>query len=119
VWIVRWILVASVIILILGLALQNDDLVNLSFFTWQSGKVPVYMVIYISFAAGMIVFLLLSIFHSVQQSFVIRKQKRTIRKLEDELDRLKSSIAAEQMESPRTGDAEGESKPKGEIPQSE
>jgi len=91
VWIVRWILIASVIILILGLALQNDDLVELSFFTWNSGQIPVYMVIYISFAAGMIVFLLLSIFHSVQQSLVVRKQKRTIRNLEVEIEKMKTA----------------------------
>jgi len=95
VWIVRWILIASVIILILGLALQNDDLVELSFFTWNTGEIPVYMVIYLSFAAGMIVFLLLSIFHSVQQSFTIGKQKRTIRKLEAELDNFRTAAADE------------------------
>jgi len=102
VWIVRWIIVASVIILILGLALQNDDLVELSFFTWNSGEIPVYMVIYLSFAAGMIVFLLLSIFHSVQQSFVIRKQKRTIRKLEAELDSFRTAVAEEKESLPES-----------------
>ena len=90
-WVARWILIATVIILILGLALQNDDLVELSFFTWKSGPIPIYMVLYIAFAAGMVVFLLLSIFHSVQQSLVIKKQKKTIRKLETELEKMKAT----------------------------
>ncbi len=92
-WIVRWILIATIIIVILGLALQNDDLVELSFFTWQSGKIPVYMVIYIAFAAGMIVFMLLAIFRSVQQSLVISRNKKTIRKLQEELDKIKSATS--------------------------
>jgi len=92
-WIVRWILIATIIIVILGLALQNNDLVELSFFTWQSGKIPVYMVIYIAFAAGMIVFMLLAIFRSVQQSLVISRSKKTIRQLQEELDKIKSTTS--------------------------
>lgn len=118
-WIVRWIIVASVIILILGLALQNDDLVELSFFTWESGKVPVYMVIYISFAAGMIVFFLLSIFHSVQQSFVIKRQKKTIRTLEAELDKIKSAMTEIQTDSPEIKKTDEETGKKGTPPQTE
>ncbi len=90
-WIVRWILIATIIIVILGLALQNNDLVELSFFTWQSGKIPVYMVIYIAFAAGMVVFMLLAIFRSLQQSLEISRNKKTIRQLQEELDNIKSS----------------------------
>jgi len=103
VWIVRWILIATIIIVILGLALQNNQLVELTFFTWHSARIPVYMVIYLAFAAGMIVFMLLSIFRSVQQSLEIRRNKKTIRQLQEELDKIKSALATEDEAGPASG----------------
>lgn len=87
--IVRWILIATIIIIILGLALQNNELVSVSVFTWQSNQIPIYMVIYFSFAGGMIVFLLLSAYYQVQQSVELRRSKKEVLRLQDELEKLK------------------------------
>jgi len=90
VWIVRWILIATIIIVILGLALQNNQLVSISVYTWQSNQIPIYMVIYFAFAGGMIVFLLLSAYYQVQQSVELRRSKKEVLRLQDELEKLKT-----------------------------
>ncbi len=90
VWIVRWILIATIIIVILGLALQNNELVSISIYTWQWNQIPVWMVFFVSFAAGMIVFLLFSVYHQVQLSVELRRSKKEVLRLQDELEKLKT-----------------------------
>ena len=88
-WIVRWTLIATIIIVILGLALQNNELVEISIFKWQSGKIPIYLVIYIAFAAGMIVFLLLSVYYQIQAQMDLRRCRREMRRLQNQLEQMK------------------------------
>ncbi len=90
-WIIRWTLIATIIIAILGISLQNIQLVQISVLNWQSGKIPIYLVIYFSFAAGMIVFLLFSAYRQVQQSIELGRYRKEMRKLQEELDKSRSS----------------------------
>jgi len=89
VWIVRWTFIAIILIVILGFSLQNTQLVEISVLGWQSGEIPIYLVIYFAFAAGVLVFLLVAAFHQFQQRAEVRRCRREIKRLEGELDRLR------------------------------
>ena len=91
-WIVRWTLVAVIILVILGLALQNNELVEIRFFTWHSGELPIYFVFYFAFAAGMLVFLLISAYFQVQRQLELHRSQKEIKRLQDEVDSLKAKI---------------------------
>jgi len=91
VWIIRWTLIAAIIIAILGISLQNTQLVQISVLNWHSGQIPIHLVIYFSFAAGMVVFLLFSAYRQVQQSIELGRYRKEMRKLQEELVKIRSS----------------------------
>jgi len=90
VWIVRWTFIALIVILILGFSLQNTDLVKIDIWTWHSGQIPIYLVIYCAFAAGMLTFLIVALFYQIQHQAALRNCRRDIKRLQQELDRLRT-----------------------------
>jgi uncharacterized integral membrane protein len=94
-WIVRWTLITILILVILGLALQNDQLVEISFFNWHSGQLPVYFIFYFAFAAGMLVFLLISGYFQFIRFMELNRCKKEITRLELEVDSLKKQLPKE------------------------
>ncbi|MCF7810587.1 LapA family protein [bacterium] len=88
-WIARWTLITILILVILGLALQNDDLVEISLFNWHSGQLPVYFIFYFAFAAGMLVFLLISGYFQFVRYMELNRCRKEIARLELEVDKLK------------------------------
>lgn len=90
-WIVRWTLIGIMIIIILGFALQNtENMVSITIWDWRSGEIPVYLVIYVAFAAGMLVFLLATAVYQIQHATELRRCRREIRRLQEELDRMRT-----------------------------
>ena len=54
-WILRWFFAAGFIILGIGFAMQNaDQLVTISLLHWKSQNTPLWVVMYLSFALGVI-----------------------------------------------------------------
>ena len=102
-WIVRWALITVVILLILGLALQNDQLVEIHLFNWHSGQLPLYFVFYFAFAAGMLAFLLISGYFQYVKYRELNRCRREIAKLEAEIDNLRKQL-------PKSEENEEESK---------
>lgn len=88
-WIVRWTFVGLVILIIVGISLQNNTLVELAIFNFKWADVPLFLIIYLSFAAGMVVFLLVAVFKQMQQSIEIARCHREIKKLQKQLATLK------------------------------
>lgn len=71
-------------------ALQNTDVVALSFLGWQFES-SLALLILIAFAAGIIVSLLVSIPSAVRDSLKIMSVKKENRKLQDELAECRAS----------------------------
>jgi uncharacterized integral membrane protein len=92
-WILRWVVSAVVILAVLGFALQNTtQTVTVVFLQgmWQSPPLPLWVVIYLSFGAGVLFWLLVSIFQVFQLKGEIRRIRRDNARLKKELDDLRN-----------------------------
>lgn len=95
-WILKWVLAAILIVIILGFALQNQhQVVQVRIVNWISPELPLYFVIYISFAFGLFTWLLTSIFKIMQLKTECRQLKKQGRRLQDELNKLRNLTVEE------------------------
>ena len=94
-WIIRWALITVLILMILGLALQNDQLVAINFLSWHSGQLPLYFIFYFAFAAGMLVFLLISGYFQFIKHMELSRCRKEISRLEKEVDNLNKQASDE------------------------
>jgi len=98
-WILRWVLVVIVILVILGFALQNQQqMVRVRIIHWESPEVPLYLVVYLAFAFGMVVWLFASIIRVLQLKNELRRARKESRDLREELNRLRSLALEEEEE---------------------
>ncbi len=99
-WILRWIVGALIIILIIGFALQNtNQQVTVTFVKWQSVNLPLWVVMYVSFAVGILFWLVVSILQILGLKNTNRKSQKEIKKLRQELDRLRN-VSVEEAVTP-------------------
>jgi len=99
-WILKWILGAILIILVLGFALQNQaEVVNVRILNWFSPELPLYFIVYISFAFGMFTWLLTSIFKIMQLKNDSRLLKKQNQLLQNELNKLRNLSVEEAVTS--------------------
>ena len=89
-WILRWVFIGIIFLVILGFSLSNTQMVQITVLDWQSGDIPIYWVIYIAFAAGMVVFFFVAAYHHVHYKLSLRKCQQKINQLSQELDRLRT-----------------------------
>lgn len=90
-WIVKWLSVAIVLILMLGFFIQNQSqTVVVHYLKWQSPTIPLYLVIFLSFCFGLIVWFLVAVFRELQMSSELRHYKRENRRLREELVALRN-----------------------------
>ena len=80
---VQLVLVLTVVLLLMVFTFQNPYPVQMRFMGWQTGEIPIIMVIVFSVLIGVIVSLLLGLKQAKQQ-------KKTIRHLQTEIDELKT-----------------------------
>ena len=99
-WIVRWILSALVILIILGFALQNQEqMVSVRILQWQSTNLPLYLLLYIAFGAGVLIWALISALNILKLKGDIHRLQRTNRKVHEELNRLRNVSIEDEVES--------------------
>lgn len=99
-WIVRWVLIALLILLILGFALQNQQqTVSVKILNWKSPVLPLYIFLYISFGAGLLFWVLISMLNMLKLKGEIHRLQRENRKVKDELNRLRNVSIEEEVES--------------------
>ncbi|MFQ5824604.1 MAG: lipopolysaccharide assembly LapA domain-containing protein [bacterium] len=92
-WVVKWFLAVIVILVVLGFALQNSgEQVTVVFMTqvWQYENVQLWMVIYASFALGVLFWLIVSVFQVLQLKGEIRRLKKVNFEIQNELDSLRN-----------------------------
>ena len=90
-WVIKWILGALLIVIVLGFALQNQyQMVQVRILNWISPELPLYLIVYISFAFGLFTWLIASIFKIMQLKVETRQWKKKVDELQDELNRLRN-----------------------------
>ena len=91
-WVVKWILIVISVIFLIGFAMQNADItVPINFYKWTTQpELPLWLVMYLSFIAGMIFWLGVSIYQVVTLKSENRKTNKRMKSLEDELNRLRN-----------------------------
>jgi len=97
-WIVKWIIGSILIVVIILFAMQNSSvMVSVRFWQWETaGKMPLWIVMYISFAAGMFFWVFVSIFQMLSLKSENRQVRKELKKLRSELDRLRN-VAVDDM----------------------
>lgn len=97
-WILRWFFAAGFIILGIGFAMQNaDQLVTISLLHWKSQNTPLWVVMYLSFALGVIFWMIASLFKAVTLRTENQRIVKETKKLREELDRLRNISVEEAM----------------------
>lgn len=91
-WILKWILIVIAVIFVIGFAMQNADVtVPIKFYKWETIQdLPLWLVMYLAFIAGMVFWLLVSIYQVLSLRSENRKQQKRIKKLEQELNQLRN-----------------------------
>ena len=88
-WVVRWTIIGLVMLAILGFAMQNTELVKLTVWTWHPDAMPLYLVAYFAFAAGILVAAMVAAINQVQHRVVLSRTRKEIQRLKDELTQLR------------------------------
>jgi len=97
-WVFRWILTALVILVVLGFALQNQEqTVSVHILNWTTPNLPLYFILYISFAAGVLTWVLVSVFNMLKLKNVIHRLERQNQKIQDELNKLRNINIEEEL----------------------
>jgi uncharacterized integral membrane protein len=92
-WAIKWILAVIIVLMVLGFALQNNQQQASVVFVsgiWEFENVQLWMVIYISFAFGVLFWLVMSIFQVMQLKREIRRLTRRQQDMHHELDSLRN-----------------------------
>ena len=74
--IVRWILGVAIFLFLLLVSLQNADKVKLQFYTWVSWEVPLILMLFVVFAAGVIAGLLAGLARSMRLKRKLNRLRR-------------------------------------------
>jgi uncharacterized integral membrane protein len=98
-WILRWIFGGLLILIILGFALQNQgETATVRLIKWQSPVLPLYFFLYLSFAAGLITWVIVSALNILKYKGDVLKLQRENRKIRDELNRLRNVSIEDEVE---------------------
>ncbi|MCD6167088.1 LapA family protein [bacterium] len=99
-WVIKWIFAALLILAILGFALQNQhQMVQIHIFGWVSPEMPLYAVVYLAFAFGMLAWLVASILKILQLKTEIRRIQKKNADLREELNKLRNLPIEEEIAS--------------------
>ena len=92
-WLIRWILLAIVILAILTFSIQNQDhMVTVKLLKWQTPDLPLYITLFAAFVIGMFVFLLIAAPAQISTLFNLRKERKIQKKTGKEVDELKDQL---------------------------
>jgi uncharacterized integral membrane protein len=100
-WAIRWLVAALTILLILGFALQNNEKqISVIFIkgAYESSDLPIWVIIYASFALGMIFWLFFSIFQVFGLKAQIRKMRNENLRIQKELNNLRNLSIDDEIE---------------------
>ncbi|MFQ5628330.1 MAG: lipopolysaccharide assembly LapA domain-containing protein [bacterium] len=100
-WVLRWFVAAIIILLILGFALQNNEKQMAVVFikgVYETDMLPIWIIVYASFALGMIFWLFFSIFQVFGLKAQIRKMRNDNLRIQKELNNLRNLSIEDEIE---------------------
>ncbi len=81
-WMLKWLGVALLLILLLGFSMLNlDQFVDINLFFWQFDNVPLILVVFEAFVAGMLVWFIIAFINELR----LRRQLRTLSRDRDQV----------------------------------
>jgi len=91
-WIVRWIFWVVALLFLILFATQNaTQTVTVDFFNWQTkNPIPLWIVMYLSFLVGILVWFVFSIYKVMQLKTEVRKTNKQNEVLKKELDEMRN-----------------------------
>lgn len=90
-WIVKMVLWVLLTLFLIFFASENaHQEVQVQFWKWESQPLALWLVMFFSFAAGVVVWLIGSIFKILQLKNEIRKMRKENKSIASELDRLRN-----------------------------
>jgi uncharacterized integral membrane protein len=106
--IIRWALITLLLLALVGFMGQNqDELVDVKFFFWQTPRIELAYALFIAFGAGVILHMLFSMLKQIQLHAEISRLKKQIRRLHDELEQLRNLAIEEELFNGTLTDAPG------------
>lgn len=97
-WIVKWLLIAILMLAILGFALQNQEqTVSVRILNWISAELPLYFFLYIAFGVGLILGIVLPSLNLIQMKAEVRRIRKENKKNREELNRLRNADLEEEQ----------------------
>ena len=100
-WILRWLSVAVISLIVLGFAFQNlNRQVSVVFITgmYETGPLPIWVIVYASFALGMVFWLCISVFQVLALKSQVRKMRNENTRIRKELDNLRNLSIEDEIE---------------------
>ncbi len=90
-WLWKLFLLAVIMVLLLGFAIQNlDQKVEVTVYRWHFTQVPLILVMFESFVVGVVVLFLFTAIHDLQMRRELRKHKSEVKKLREELSSVRN-----------------------------
>ena len=108
-WILKWLGIALLLIVMLGFAMMNiGQQVDINLFFWQFEEVPLILVIFEAFIAGMLVWFLIAFINELKLRADLKNARRESEELHEELQALRNMPLQEPfvMEPELTDDAD-------------
>lgn len=103
-WVIRWVLITALVLALVGFMGQNqDEMVDIKFFMWETPRMALAYALFLAFGVGVIVHMLIAVFRQLQLRSEIGRQKRQIRKLQEEIDQLRNLPIEEELFPDETG----------------
>ena len=94
-WMLKWIGIALLLILLFGFAMLNvSETVRVDLLLWQFDDMPLSLVIFESFIAGMLIWFLIAFVNELK----LRNELRTVRRNHDELTRELQALRNQPLE---------------------
>lgn len=90
-WILRWVFVAIIVIGLVIFSLQNTQEIEVNLLYYTTPPIPVYLIVFFSVAAGLIVFLTIGSYHQILNSARMAKRNKEIKQLKAEIERLNNT----------------------------
>jgi uncharacterized integral membrane protein len=109
-WIIRWLFIAIIVLGVIGFAMQNmAQTASIQFIKWETIPLPLWVIMYASFAFGILFWLLISIVQIFGLKNENRKSRKEVKRLKTELDKLRNvsiddSIIPVESRPPESGD---------------
>jgi uncharacterized integral membrane protein len=98
-FLIRWLVTIFFMLLVLLFAIQNQEQeVTVRLLNRESPNLPLYLVIYIAFAAGMVFWFLFSAVHVLKIKGRLHAAQKENRAVREELNRLRNANIEEELE---------------------